>query len=191
MVNDIETKIEAFQECLAANAPNYVVQRNIIFGGCAVIDDDQYLSLRTEVAKQFHVHPNDILVVGSAKLGFSIAPHKRYRHFGDESDIDVVIVNSKLFDDVWYLMYKAWTSKVYWQNESGFQKYLFRGWIRPDYFPTSKSVPITKAWWEYFRTLTSSGRYGPYKLAGAIYKNWDYVEQYQVGAIAQCKESLE
>ena len=191
MINDTDSRVKEFQERLVENAPNYIVQRDIIFGSCAVIDNDQYLSLRSEVAKKFRVHPNDVLVVGSAKLGFSIAPHKRYRHFGDESDIDVVIVKSELFDDVWHSVYKAWMSKVYWPDEFNFQKYLFRGWIRPDYFPATPSVKIAKDWWEYFRSLTYSRSYGPYKLSGAIYKSWDYVEQYQMGAITQCKESLE
>lgn len=188
---ELEVRIQEFKNSLVSNEPNYLVQKDIIFGGCAVLDDDQYLELRSDVAKQFSAHPNDVLVVGSAKLGFSIAPHKRYRTFCDESDIDIVIVNSKLFDEIWYLVYKSWKSKIYWENGANFQKYLFRGWIRPDFFPSSQVMPISKAWWEYFRELTASGKFGPYKLAGAVYKNWDYVEQYQIGAIAQCKELLE
>jgi len=176
---------------LKSNDPSYLVRKNIIFGNCAVINDDQYLELRSDVAKQFSVHPNEVLVVGSAKLGFSTAPHKRYRVFNDNSDIDVVIVNSKLFDDIWYVVYKCWKNKVLWENEKDFQKYMFRGWLRPDFFPASQSMTTSKDWWEYFRALTASGKYGHYKLAGAIYKNWDYIEQYQAGAIAQCKDILE
>jgi hypothetical protein len=190
---DIETesRVEEFKKSLELFDPKYLVQRNIIFGGCAVLDDDQYMDLRTDVSKQFNVHPNDVLVVGSAKLGFSIAPHKRYRSFGDESDIDVVIVNGKLFDDIWYLVFKAWKEKIIWENEANFYKYLFRGWIRPDFFPPSQSMQISKAWWEYFRKITSSEKFGPYKIAGAVYKSWQFLELYQVGAMTACKESLE
>jgi hypothetical protein len=41
------------------------------------------------------------VVVGSAKLGFSIVPDKRYRAFGETSDIDVVLCSSALFDLFW------------------------------------------------------------------------------------------
>ena len=53
MINDTDSRVKEFQERLAENAPNYIVQRDIIFGSCAVIDNDQYLSLRSEVAKNF------------------------------------------------------------------------------------------------------------------------------------------
>jgi len=189
--HNIKDRIKNFKELLKSNEASYLVRKNIIFGSCAVIDDDQYLELRSNVAKQFSIHPNEVLVVGSAKLGFSTAPHKRYRGFSDSSDIDVVIVNSKLFDDIWYLVYQSWKNKVLWECERDFQKYMFRGWLRPDFFPASNSMAISKAWWEYFRELTASGRFGQYKLSGAIYKDWNYIEQYQSGAIAQCKENLE
>jgi hypothetical protein len=45
----------------------------------------RYYSLKAAVAEQFQIHPNEIIVVGSAKLGFSIAPTKRYRAFGETS----------------------------------------------------------------------------------------------------------
>ena len=68
-----------------------LIQSKIIFGECAVIGNAQHYYLRRSIADQFEVHPNEVIVVGSAKLGFSIAPHKTLRDFSDESDVDVAI----------------------------------------------------------------------------------------------------
>ena len=55
---------------------------------------------KKDVSSYFNIHPSQIVMVGSAKLGFSISPHKRYREFGDTSDIDLAIISKELFDNV-------------------------------------------------------------------------------------------
>src|SRR5688572_10700711 len=49
----------------------------------------------------------DILIVGSARTGFSLNPERFLSPFGEKSDIDVAIVHSDLFDDAWRTML-AW-----------------------------------------------------------------------------------
>jgi hypothetical protein len=77
-------------------------RRFLIFGSCSQLDDERYYVLKAAVAEKFEIHPNEIIVVGSTKLGFSIVPAKRYRAFGETSDIDVAIVSPQLFDRVWH-----------------------------------------------------------------------------------------
>jgi len=187
---DFTDKIEEFKTDLQTHSASEIVQKRIIFGECAVLTADQYLSLRIKVADFFKIHPNEILVVGSAKLGFSIAPLKRYRLFGDNSDIDIVIVSSRLFDDIWRNVFELWKQKIMWDREETFKDYLFQGWVRPDKLPNSNLYPLTKDWWEFFRKLTSSSEFGPYKIAGALYKDWSYLESYQNSAAQDCKNEL-
>ena len=61
-----------------------------------MLSQDKYFDLRSEVAGHFGLHPDEVLIVGSTKLGFRVAPSKQYRLFSDESDIDVVLVSSTL-----------------------------------------------------------------------------------------------
>jgi hypothetical protein len=45
---------------------------------------------------------NNVAIVGSAKIGFSLNPTKSFRPFDDEvSDIDVVLVSPKRFSELW------------------------------------------------------------------------------------------
>lgn len=186
----LNTKIDAFKFELTKYSSSELVQKRLIFGDCEMLDSERYFDLRLRIARQFKVHPNEVLVVGSAKLGFSIAPKKAFRPFGEKSDIDIVIVSGVLFSQVWSAVYSFWTDKVIWESESDFKKYLFRGWIRPDKLPPSTKFEFSDQWWEFFREITSTGDFGPYKIAGALYKSWDFLESYQNFSVQYCKDEL-
>ncbi|MFP3398702.1 hypothetical protein SB749_20460, partial [Brevibacterium sp. SIMBA_078] len=74
----------------------------------------------------------------SAKVGFSLAPDKRYREFGDSSDLDVAIISPVLFDRVWHSVLDYKNSRQYWPKKNEFKHHFFDGWIRPDKLPPSK-----------------------------------------------------
>lgn len=125
-----------------------LVERYIWFGTPAIFSDCEqtYYDLKREISTQFPVKSkNNIIVVGSAKLGFSIAPRKRFRDIQDESDIDVAIIDEELFDRYWERLFefniniKSRSEK----DEDLYQKFLqyfFKGWLRPDLFPFNLEV---------------------------------------------------
>src|ERR1700686_4470077 len=80
-------QLTRFRSELLVRQPRDMCRRFLIFGSCVHLDDDRYYSLKSVIAEKFAIHPNEIIVVGSAKLGFSIVPTKRYRHFGETSDL--------------------------------------------------------------------------------------------------------
>src|SRR4051812_12444952 len=57
--------------------------------------------LTDHLSSALQVKPENIVVVGSAKIGFSLSPDKYYQPFTNRSDIDVVIVDENLFDTIW------------------------------------------------------------------------------------------
>jgi hypothetical protein len=127
-------------------------------------------------------------MVGSARLGFTIKSSEPYRLFGDRSDIDLAIISPRLFEDFWkaVLLYKE--DVKYWPKEEGFKKYLLRGWIRPDLLPPADAFKKAADWWEFFRELTYSGRFGPYKISGSLYYSKFFFELYQSACIRACKK---
>lgn len=187
---EITIRIETFKGDLANLSARKMIRKHIIYGDCAAISQTQYFDLRSEVAEKYEVHPNEVLVVGSAKLGFSVAPKKRYRHFTDTSDIDVVIVSARLFDQIWRAVHYFWSQGGYWERSEQFKAYLFQGWIRPDKLPPSKSFQLANDWWEFFNYLSASGRYSVYKIAGALYRDWYFLEAYQLRAVSACADEL-
>lgn len=189
--NEIEKRIDSFKFDLSSMPLLKVIRKHIINGNCAIISNDQYFDLRAEVAEEYQIHPNDVLVVGSAKLGFSIAPHKRYRHFTETSDIDLVIVSSTLFDRMWKDVHRYSEQGGYWERSQEFKSYLFQGWIRPDKLPPAKSFELANDWWSFFNSLSGGGKFSLYKIAGALYKDWQFLESYQLRSVSACAEQAQ
>lgn len=188
--SDIELRIKSFRDDLSVLTSVEMIRKHIIHGECAVISGEQYFELRSEVARKYEVHPNEVLVVGSGKLGFSIAPTKLYRPFSDTSDIDVVIVSPKLFDQIWKAVHYYWDNGGYWERFSDFNEYLFQGWIRPDKLPPARTFELANDWWQFFNYLSSTGKYSVYKVAGALYRDWYFLEAYQLRGVSACADEL-
>lgn len=189
-MSTIDVRIGLFKDDLRTLGVRRTLRKHIIFGDCQMLSQEQYLQLKLDVSEHFSLHPSEVLVVGSAKMGFTIKPPKPYRHFGDTSDIDVVIVSPKLFDSFWYALYEYNRNGGYWEKFPSLKNYLFRGWIRPDKFPPGSSFEPASDWWEFFRELTKSNKFGPFKISGAVYRNWDFLEDYQSKCVEQCHRTL-
>jgi len=164
-----------------------ILEKYIILGDCAELSTQQHSALKQRIAGNFRISSENVVIVGSAKLGFSIAPGKRYRKFGESSDIDVAIVNANLFDAVWREAYNFQRSGAYWETHKEFEHYVFRGWVRPDKLPRSNIYPFTKTWETFFRSLSTGGQFGPYKVSGALYQSDFFFHSYQRTTIEQCK----
>lgn len=184
-------RVESFKRELRESQPLDTVRKLIIHGSCAAMPDDKYYELRRRVSVHFGVHPNEVLVVGSGKLGFSIVPEKRYREFCSESDIDLVVVSEILFNQFWRLVHEYWLEYGQWDDFSGFRKYLFRGWIRPDMLPPSGNFDIALQWWEFFNSLTAKEGLSMHKIAGALYKDWRFLESYQISGVRACAAAFQ
>ncbi len=191
MSNDVEKRLNKFKKDLTKLTPIQVVRKHIIFGGCCELSQQKYFELRSEIADYFGLHSNEVLVVGSAKLGFSVAPTKRFREFCDESDIDVAIVSSTLFDQIWQDVFNYRYEGSFWPEYNQFANYLFRGWIRPDKLPPSPMFSLRETWWNFFQSVTRSERYGDYKIRGGLYRSYFFLENYQKISIQRCIKSLE
>lgn len=181
-------------ETLRADLPNRsaqdLVQRYITSGNCYALSEGDYVELKQTVAKNFGLHHSAVIVVGSAKLGFSIAPTKLFRHFSDESDIDIVVTSSELYDEFWKDVFDYRARGEYWAEFESFRRYHFRGWMRPDKLPTAPTFSKSQEWWDFFRKLSASGQFGPYKLAGALYKSWHFVECYHANCFSKATTTI-
>jgi hypothetical protein len=187
----MDEEISRFRAELKLRASRDMCRRFLIFGSCMQLDDEGYYGLKAAVAEQFQIHPNEIIVVGSAKLGFSIAPTKRYRAFGETSDIDVAIISPQLFDHVWHEVFQYLDSARSWENRRQFSNYLVRGWVRPDKLPPGESFRFTMEWFDFFRRLSNSRQFGDIKISGALYRDWIFLEKYQESCISKCREAEE
>ncbi len=159
-----------------------LVEKHILFGTPYIFSSNEplYYELKQEVADKFELSTTKVIVVGSAKLGFSIAPRKLWRPINDESDIDVVIISEELFDRFWkelHIFNVNLISRTDAEDKlyKEFLEYFFKGWIRPDKFPFSYS--FKQEWFDFFRDI-SYKKYDKRKVTGAIFKNEYFFTQY-------------
>lgn len=176
--------VEAFKTDLSKLTPSQVVDKWLLTGSCAIINDDATHAIANAIAEKFDVEFTSIFVVGSARLGFSINPKRRYASFGEDSDVDVAIVSTRLFERVWREAYEFDRSGAYWPSKGSFRRYLCRGWIRPDLLPPEDTFQFSKTWWPFFSKLQISGC--PYKIAGGLYHSPFFLRAYQRIAVEQC-----
>jgi hypothetical protein len=186
--SDIEKRIANFHGDLVALSDDIMFQKHIVFGDSYALSPEQYFELKHQIAVQFGLHSTQVILVGSAKLGFSIAPNKQYQFFGDKSDLDIAVVSEDFFSRLWSAAFEYWNDGGYWERHSRFNDYLFRGWLRPDCLPPT--VESALQWFEYFRQLTASKTFGPFKISAGVYKSWWFLERYQQQGIARCRQTV-
>lgn len=98
---EIQERLDNFHRDLPVLDSKSIVKKHVIFGECFLLNSGDSYSLKEIIAKKFSIHESEIVMVGSAQMGFSIAPRKLYLPFRDTSDIDIAIVSEVLFDSVW------------------------------------------------------------------------------------------
>jgi len=160
--------------------------------------EDEYYEFRKKIAQKFNISFHEVYLTGSAKLGFS--PHKK-TNFSYESDIDVAIVSSKLFDKIMdsiceYQMQlrEARRTVSEWEIRKyhTFLEYGAIGWMRPDHLPHSFQMKNLKDDWFDFFTSISYGKseVGNYKVSAGVFKSYKHLEQYTFSGIESLKTAL-
>ena len=181
-----EVRLDSFRTDLRELTAKQVACKYLLGGNSAVLSEHSFFEIRDRVASHFCVEFSEVVVVGSAKVGFSIAPTKRYREFCDDSDIDVAVISERLFTRVWREAYAYQQSRADWPKARDFFKYLVHGWIRPDKLPNSDTFEFTSDWWSFFNELSGTQEFGPYKVRGGLYHSWFFFFQYQMKCIEDC-----
>lgn|GEM_PF-925976 len=96
--------IDEFIGLLNGSLDLATVVQSVLFAGTPFVFEgspDTWNSVRSKLAGDLGSEEEGIFVVGSAKMGYSLAPHKYGREFGDHSDIDVIVIDADLYDRVW------------------------------------------------------------------------------------------
>lgn len=185
---DVSAVIDEDRNLIASTSITKFMRQRVIFGECRMLTSVQHVNLREEIATHFGVHTNEVVVVGSAKLGYSVSPQKKLKGFDDKSDLDIAIVNSALFEKYWQEMLLAKKTMVDWPDLSQAQKYLFQGWIRPDKLPNAR---IRNEWFDFFTDLHGRRTGGPYPVRAGLYYSISFLESYQEYGIRKSFERFD
>ena len=153
-------------------------------------DENNFFDFKNEIAKFFNVSQTNIFVVGSAKLGFSIAPNKRYKLFNEESDIDVAIIDENTFLRYWKILYTYnTTGRAYSTKEARtyreFLEYFFKGWLRPDKFPSN--MKERAEWFDFFKLMQKKYKF---MIAAGIYYDIEVFNGYHKENLNSIREDI-
>lgn len=189
-----ESDVELVEKCLRTDVVPYVFEPR----------PETWDSFRTEVGAALGVSPDDINIVGSGRFGLSLKPGKNLKRFSDKSDIDVVIINSTLFDSFWLALLEAayprepltgrvggWLQKR--RNE------VYTGWLTPlqisidhrIFGQRAAQVLTLKARW--FNALKTASRHPPRlhsDVRGRLYRTARHAELYHLSSLAALRRSL-
>lgn len=180
-----------YDECLR------IVRKYIIHGIPYVFKDreDDYFEFRDLIANHYNMNFHEVLILGSAKLGYS---YHKDSVFSPNSDIDVALVNQNLFEqfckdicDYQYEKSKSLftTTKIEEDQYCRFLKYIVRGWMRPDLLPQRvKLLAIKNEWFDFYKSISyGKSSVGNFIVTGGVFKNYYYLERYYTESLLKLK----
>lgn len=145
--------------------------------------------LNENIGVAFH----NVLMVGSGKIGCSLSPNKNFKKFDDgddNSDIDIAIISSKLFDYLWEKIRIEYSIKYIYQYEQ-ITSSIFRGFINEHNF---KNIDEVRPDWNTRIDSTNKSLqrhlsiYHPVNYR--IYRSWEDLEAYHTLGIKKLKEKI-
>jgi hypothetical protein len=188
--------VEEFKSELNSKTAREIVEQRLLCSSAEKATTEYVETVRHRICTSFSI-PSvsvEIVVVGSAKLGFSLVEKEvkgeikpRYRPFDEDSDIDVAVVSPLLFERVWSQLAVYGHKQVPFPWKSKLNHYLLFGWLRPDLFPSDSRPAICKAWWRVFDGLSSDRSLGFRKTRGGLYYSKEFLANYQMRAVVECQ----
>lgn len=98
--------------------------------------DDRMADILTRF---FKIKKENYLIVGSAKIGFSLSPRKEFKLFcsnpenpEEQSDLDIAIISPEIFEELWMDL-KGHKYKTYFRGYKDVSSGVFRGFINDKY----------------------------------------------------------
>lgn len=184
-----------------------------LIGPCLIEDSPPYAfasdpstwdDFRDEFVRGLGVKREDVRVVGSGRLGFSMKPSANLRRFSEKSDVDVVVVSPELFDEVWWALLAAFYPRYQridrlsgWLGDRRNEIYL--GWIIPDKIeidhrllgPRAKKLGQLKSKW--FNVLKVATQHPPLPVEdvkGRLYRSWNHAVLYHTNSLTELRRSF-
>jgi hypothetical protein len=200
--------VDQFKEALAESPLAAVVQQHVFRGLPYVFRDEPASNnlLIGHLCGELSVLEQNVVVVGSAKIGFSMNPDSFPREFSDTSDIDVIVVSDVLFDRVWMTLLE-WQYPRRGINLGRIEdewarfrrKEIYWGWLVPNEiryeglsFPdTLKPLRnISAKWFNTFQGLSLYPEFARRQVSGRLYRTWEHALRYHTDGLRRIRDRI-
>lgn len=155
--------------------------------------ENDFYEFRKRISDKWDVFFHEVYITGSAKLGYSFF---KERDFDENSDVDVAIVSSRLFESVMECVedfqWKLRNKTIYLSREDlikyhKFLEYVAIGWVRPDKLPYElykDEYKLKDEWFTYFSSISNGkSEVGNYKVNAGVYKSYSHFERYTFSSV--------
>jgi len=151
-----------------------------------------YVDFRAAISDTVGVSEGDVRLVGSARFGLSMSPSKGVRPFNDQSDLDVVIVSSDLFNEVWGEFRATYYNGYTWvkSRHSGDIFRRFLNLVRAGNYETDYLKKVARRLDGMARTVvlrTGLSRDLKYR----IYEDWDAATEYHAYGVRKLQRIIQ
>jgi hypothetical protein len=165
-------------------------------------------TLRRHLVQELSVRAEQVIVVGSGRIGFSLSPAGYPRRFGPKSDVDIVVIDDTMFDLYWHTMLiwnypRRGTPQLAGRDRSwrrNRQRDLYWGWFRPDYIRyDGLSLPsvlrpirdLSTAWFNAFQSLGQYPQLARRQITGRLYRTRELALLYHVDGLEKLRDVLQ
>ena len=190
--------VDEFKNIILNASLDHVVQRHIFEGVPYVFRERPESSslLTKHLCGAMDLSEQNVIVVGSAKVGFSLNPDNFPRKFSEISDIDVIVISEGLFDQVWMTLLK-WNyprrglnlGRIEGEWAQLRRKDIYWGWLVPNEinyeglsFPEALKPlrDISATWFNTFQSLSLYPEFAARTISGRLYRTWDQAFLYHI-----------
>lgn len=172
------------------------IAEELVIKGAPLAFDHQpglWDEVRTKLATSLGCDLEGIYVIGSAKMGYSLAPRKYGQPFGAHSDVDVVVIDAALYDAMWLSILRWHYRRRHslpppdraWDEER--RKGLYWGYLEPSRFnyrglsrsrQLNAARAVSTAWFGAFQSLGLIPALADRRLTGRLYRSMSHAVLY-------------
>lgn len=155
----------------------------------------------------------NVRIVGSARTGFSLDPDRFPVPFREASDIDIVVVHTNLFDEIWRTMltwdYLTIRNRSYQEQQwlSSRHYEVWSGWYDPPgwHFQERRGIELSfpdelkplrdfaHTWFSAFRSLSrykGHPEISRHKISARLYRTRNHANMYHVSGLRALRRRL-
>lgn len=153
-----------------------------------------WIEWKTTLANAIEVDPRDIVLTGSAAIGFSLNPRKDFKAYDEKSDIDCGVVSQYHFELAWRYLRQLRPSWLSLPNvskraiETHRKNYVFSGTIATD--SILAILPFGDVWQSALETMSTLPPTVGRDVKLRIYKDYDALRHYQANNIANLRGNI-
>jgi hypothetical protein len=188
--------LEAFRSALLEKEPKDFVSHYIFEPVPFAFNSDlsSWIRWKTSLARLLEVDPQDIILIGTAALGYSLNPNKNYKAYDDTSDIDCGVISQYHFEIAWRYLRQirpSWLSLPSSSKraiETHRKNYVFSGTIASD--SILALLPFGSKWQSALDEMSKSPPTIGRVVKLRIYKDYDALRHYQALGIEKLRNAL-